>query len=91
MGARGMGRCSSALVCDQAKMPIVGRFMARPILAALSGIAFFASWFWRELVKTAFFDRVLHMVTPGTDALLEYGPPLAFAALTVYLLVGQGQ
>lgn len=61
------------------------------MLQKLFGVGAIASailiWFTRELIKAAFFDRVLHMVGPGAGLLLEYGPPIALAALGIYLLL----
>jgi hypothetical protein len=64
--------------------------MRRWIPAILAAAAAIASWFGKELLKAAMFDQVLRMAHLSTLPLLdwaaEYGPPAAFAALTIFLL-----
>jgi hypothetical protein len=43
-------------------------------------------WFTRETLKTVFFERVVHTMSPNANALIEYGPPLAFAGFGLYFL-----
>jgi hypothetical protein len=55
-----------------------------------SGIVFLVvgilDWFTRETIKTVFFERVVRTMNPNANALVEFGPPLAFAGLGLYFL-----
>jgi hypothetical protein len=60
--------------------------MSPKATGALLLVVAIVDWFTRETIKTVFFDRVVHTMSPNADALIEYGPPLAFAAVGLYLL-----
>jgi hypothetical protein len=58
-----------------------GRTTGAVILAA--GVV---EWFGRETIKTVFFDRVIHAMSPNIVALIEYGLPLGLSGLGIFLL-----
>jgi hypothetical protein len=58
------------------------------IFAGLFGAGSLATWFFRETIKTWFFDHIVHMASPVLGILAEYGPPASFAVICVYLIGG---
>ena len=55
-------------------------------LAAISTIAAFLSWFFKETITHWFFGKVVESVDSHVEMLVEYGVPAVFAAVALYLL-----
>jgi hypothetical protein len=60
--------------------------MLKRILAIGTGSGSIASWFYREGLKAWFFDQVIHMTDPVLGYVVEFGPPLLLAGVTIWLL-----
>lgn len=59
--------------------------MVRNIFPWLSGLVSVITWFSRESIKSWFFDKVVHQMNPVESSLVEYGLPVAFGALCIWL------
>lgn len=58
--------------------------------AIILGLLTIASWFAKETIQDWFFDKVLHeAVIPHWGLVVEYGPPLGFAGVWLFLLLRQ--
>jgi len=54
------------------------------------GILSFVLWFTKETTSDWFFDKVLHeAVMPHWGAVVEYGPPVAFALICIGVIIRQ--
>ena len=63
-----------------------GKIMLRNMFAFLNGLAAMVTWFFRESIKSWFFDKVVHQMNPWESALIEYGIPVAFGGTCIWLL-----
>jgi len=67
----------------------MGKVLRSPV-TIISGILSFVLWFTKETTSDWFFDKVLHeAVMPHWGAVVEYGPPVAFALICIGVIIRQ--
>lgn len=64
--------------------------MLKRISGFLSALLAVFLWFTRGAIEALFFDKVVHEINTYTVILINYGPPILFATISIYLL-GHGK
>ncbi len=59
----------------------------RKLFACLNGALALVTWFFHEAIRSWFFDKVVQQMNSVEADLIQYGPPVIFAAICIWLLV----